>query len=324
MRCWAAALALLPLAALAHPLAPALLELRHDAGAYEVLWRTPVAQVRGVSLAPQLPPDCAKLGEPVRAFDGNEAVEWRWRVRCADADLASRNVSVSGLAGSGINVVVRLERPDGQVFSAILDARHATAVIPAPEARGQRLAGFFSLGVRHLLTGLDHVLFVLGLLLGVRGWKPLVLTVTAFTMGHSLTLAAATLGLLQVNPALTELGIALSLVAVAVAALQRDASLLTRRPATLALGFGLLHGLGFAGALSAAGLPPGDIPLALLLFNLGIEAGQLAVVAAGGLLLALRAALPLAGRLPARQIAAYIIGSVAAMWFIERTAVLLA
>lgn len=324
MRRWAAALAFLPLAVLAHPLAPALLELRHDAGAYEVLWRTPIAQVRGVSLTPQLPPDCAALGEPARSFDGNEAVEWRWKVRCADADLAGREVSVSGLAGSGINVVMRIERPDGQVFGAILDARHAAARIPAPDSRGQRLAGYFSLGVEHLLTGLDHVLFVLGLMLLVRGWKPLVLTVTAFTVGHSLTLAAATLGLVRINPALTEFGIAASLVAVAVATLQKDTSLLARRPATLALGFGLLHGLGFAGALSAAGLPPGDIPLALLLFNLGIEAGQLTVVAAGGVLLALRSAVPRAGHLPARPLAAYIIGSLAAMWCIERTTALLA
>lgn len=324
MRRWAAVLAFLPPAALAHPLAPALLELRHDAGAYEVLWRTPVAQVRGVSLTPQLPPDCTPLAEPRRSFDGNEAVEWRWRARCADADLAGREVSVSGLAGSGINVVLRLERPDGQVFGAILDERHAAAVIPAPDSRGQRLAGYFNLGVEHLLTGLDHVLFVLGLLLLVRGWKPLVLTVTAFTMGHSLTLAAATLGLVRVNPALTELGIVASLVAVAVAALHKDRSRLARRPAAMALGFGLLHGLGFAGALSAAGLPQDDIPLALLLFNLGIEAGQLAVVAAAGLLLALRSAMPLAGRIPARALTAYIIGSLAAMWCIERTTVLLA
>lgn len=324
MRRWAAVFAFLPLGVTAHPLAPALLELRHDAGSYEVLWRTPVAQVRGVNLTPRLPPDCAALGEPARSFDGNEAVEWRWQVRCAGADLAGRDVSVSGLAGSGINVVVRIERPDGQVFSAILDARHPSTRIPAPDSRGQRLAGYFSLGVEHLLTGLDHVLFVLGLLLLVRGWKPLVLTVSAFTVGHSLTLAAATLGLVRINPALTELGIVASLVAVAVAALRKDASLLSRRPATLALGFGLLHGLGFAGALSAAGLPPDDIPLALLLFNLGIEAGQLAVVAAGSVLLALRSAVPLAGRLPARQFAAYIIGSLAAMWCIERTTILLA
>lgn len=324
MRFWAAALVFLPLAALAHPLAPALLDLRHDAGDYEVLWRTPVAQVRGVSLTPQLPPDCAPLGEPVRSFDGNEAVEVRWRVRCADADLAGREVSVAGLAGSGINVVLRIERPDREVFGAILDARHATTRVPPPDSRAQRLAGYFTLGVKHLLTGLDHVLFVLGLLLLVRGWKPLVLTVTAFTVGHSLTLAAATLGLVRINPALTELGIVASLVAVALAALHKDTSLLARRPAAVALGFGLLHGLGFAGALSAAGLPPGDIPLALLLFNLGIEAGQLAVVAAGSVLLALRSAVPVADRLPARQFAAYIIGSLAAMWCIERATILLA
>lgn len=324
MKRWAAALALLPLAALAHPLAPALLELRHDGDAYEVLWRTPVAQVRGVNLAPQLPADCTALGTPTRSLDDNEAIESRWRVRCAEAELTGRNISVAGLGGSGINVVLRVERPGGEVFGAILDARHAAVSIPPPDSRGRRLAGYFGLGVEHLLTGLDHVLFVLGLLLLVRGWKPLVLTVTAFTVGHSLTLAAATLGLVRIDPALTELGIVASLVVVALAALREDGSRLARRPAAMALAFGLLHGLGFAGALSQAGLPPDDVPLALLLFNLGIEAGQLAVVAAGGMLLALRSALPLAGAIPARQLTAYIIGSLAAMWCIERTTVLLA
>ena len=318
--------AALPAVAMAHPLAPALLELRANAQGYEVLWRTPVAQVRGAQIAPQLPPDCAALGPVRREIRDNEALELRWAVACEK--LAGKSISVTGLEGSGINVVLRIEERDGRVVSGLLDVRHPQLVVPEPGSRSERFAGYFSLGVEHLLTGLDHVLFVLGLLLLVRGWGPLVRTVTAFTLGHSLTLAAATLGFVRISPALTELGISLSLVTVALAILRPAAapSLLQRQPASIALGFGLLHGLGFAGALSGIGLPQNEIPASLLAFNLGIEAGQLVLVAAALTLAALAcrwATPPWAGAtVLTRGVPAYIIGSLAVCWCIERTTVL--
>lgn len=317
------ALALVPGLLAAHPLAPALLELRQQPQGYAVLWRTPVAQVRGAEVAPRLPAECRTLDGSRREVRGSEAIEQRWTVGCAD--LAGRAIAISGLDGAGINVVLRIEQADGRVIGGIVEAREPRFEVPAVAAPVQRFGEYFSLGVRHLFGGLDHVLFVLGLLLLVRGARALVLTVTAFTLGHSLTLAAATLGWVRVSPALTELGIALSLVAVALAILRPASapSLLHRHPAAVTLAFGLLHGLGFAGALSQVGLPAGEIPLSLLAFNLGIEAGQLLLVAAA---LSVAAVLRVQSSrlkplLPA-GVPAYIIGSLAACWCIERTLVL--
>jgi hypothetical protein len=154
--------------------------------------------------------------------------------------------------------------------------------VPAREGSAAVARAYLRLGVEHLWSGLDHVLFVLGLVALLRGGRRLVLAITAFTLGHSVTLAAASLGLVRVPAAPVEAAIAASLVAVALALARPDrgaGSGLARRPAALPFAFGLLHGLGFAGALSAAGLPDHALPLALFSFNLGIEAGQLALVA---------------------------------------------
>lgn len=318
-------LALAPGMGAAHPLAPALLELRQGAQGYEVLWRTPVAQVRGAQVAPRLPAECEALDVPRREIRGNEAVEERWTAGCTE--LAGRSIAIAGLDGAGINVVLRIEQADGRVIGGIVEAREPRFEVPATVAPLAQFKAYFSLGLGHLLGGLDHVLFVLGLLLVVRGARALVLTVTAFTLGHSLTLAAATLGWVRVTAALTELGIALSLIAVALAALRpASASLLRRHPAGATLALGLLHGLGFAGALSQTGLPAGEIPLPLLAFNLGIEAGQLVLVAVALVsAAALQRLQPRLSRLkPLQQAApAYIIGSLAACWCIERSLVLL-
>lgn len=314
-------------AALAHPLAPALLELREIAPQrYEVWWRTSVAQVAGREVVPELPATCTPARPAERRIDDNEALELRWAIQC-DAGLAGQSIAVGNLERSGINVVLRIEDAGGRVTSALLDAQRPGFEVPQRASRPQVLGEYGSLGMRHLLSGADHLLFVLGLLLLVRGMRPLVVTVTAFTLGHSLTLAAATLGFVRINPALTELGIALSLVCVASAILQPGVrpGLLQRHPALITLAFGLLHGLGFAGALARIGLPADELPLSLLAFNLGIEAGQLLVIA-GALSLAWLARrvapLPALARTPV--VPAYIIGSLAACWCIERTIVLLA
>jgi hypothetical protein len=329
MKAWLALLALWPALVNGHALAPALLELRGtDAERYDVLWRTSVARVRGVAVAPVLPPQCEPLASPQSTLLEGEALETRWPVRCAGG-IGGAAVQVAGLEGSGINVVLRIAERGGPVTSAVLDARDSAFIVPAGAEATRGFARYGALGIGHLLTGIDHVLFVLGLLAVVRGVRPLVVAVTAFTLGHSLTLAAATLGLMGLAPALAELGIALSLVAVALAMLRpREApGLLARRPALLTFGFGLLHGLGFAGALAGIGLPQGEVVPALLAFNLGIEMGQLAVVAAALAAARLLHAIP-AGiwsqRMSSRLAPAYIIGSLAVCWCIERTVALLA
>lgn len=336
-KAWLGAALLAASVAAAHPLAPALLELRAGpVDRYEVLWRTSVARVRGVDVVPVLPEACRPTTAARTAARGGEAIETTWTVDCAGG-LAGSRVAVSGLDGSGINVVLRIVPRDAPALSAVLDARNASYQVPAQGGVLVRSWSYGMLGIEHLLTGLDHVLFVVGLLFVVRGLTTLVVAVTAFTLGHSLTLAAATLGFVRFDPALTELGIALSLIAVALAMLRPRESphLFSRHPAWLTLGFGLLHGLGFAGALAGVGVPPDDVVPALLAFNLGIEAGQLGIVIAalalGGLARRLHAAGPRASlggvwsqRVISRAAPAYIIGSLAACWCIERTVALLA
>jgi hydrogenase/urease accessory protein HupE len=309
----------------AHPLAPALLQLREvSPNQYEVLWRTSTTRAGRSDVAPQLPAACKPLGE-VR--DGLEEDAWvtRWTLRCDDG-LADQQIAVSGLAESRITVILRLERLQNSTTQVLLDAAQPRyRVLPATAAPAV-FPAYLNLGVEHLLTGFDHLLFVVGLFLLVRRVRPLLVTVTAFTLGHSVTLSLATLGFVHVNAAVTELGIALSILMLAMElARQRgqSRSWISRKPWLMASSFGLLHGLGFAGALAGVGLPLDEIPLALLAFNVGIELGQLALIA----LLLLSASLWrwLLLRAPRfQQLAplapAYLIGSLAAYWCFERAA----
>ena len=354
---------LLPALAAAHPLAPALLQLQESApGHYDVLWRTSVTRAQRLDVAPELPSDCLASGEPQIATEGGDAVVARWQVQCASA-LTGRRIAVQGLAQSGINVIVHIRSASG-VIDALLGPDQTEFVVPEPAAQSPVFGSYLRLGVEHLLGGFDHLLFVAGLLLLdlfpkilsaspvsqtarmplwgvptggrrriklsgpglVRRWRPLLLTITAFTLGHSLTLALASLGLIKVPQAWAELGIALSILLLAVE-IARPASvapsLLRRWPWLMAAGFGLLHGLGFAGVLGETGLPQGAIVQALLAFNLGIELGQLLwVLALLGLAWAGLKLLRNPSETTARVLPAYLIGSLAAYWCWDRLAAL--
>ena len=319
----AALLALCAAPAGAHPLAPALLQLEETApDRFDVTWRTPVSRVRGADVLPQLPSACLQAGERRSVIEDNEALVERWVLQC-EGGLAGQRIAVKGLAASGINVILRIESR-GRISSTLLDADQPSFVVAGPVGTAATFCEYFALGVSHLLSGFDHLLFLLGLVLLVRALRPLVLTVTAFTAGHSVTLVLATLGFVRINPALTEFGIALSILAVAcvLAAPQETRPVLSRRPWTMAGAFGLLHGLGFAGALSGAGLPAGEVPLALLAFNLGIEAGQVLLI--GGALGAAAVwrrfgfVLVRSWQVWARHVPVYAMGGIAASWCFER------
>lgn len=324
MKRLAALALLLPMgAALAHPLAPALLELQEVAPArYAVLWRTSVSRSGPAIVAPRLPAGCAARSEPQPRIENGEALVSRWLVQCA-ARLDGEVLAVDGLAGSGINVIARVLALDGAEAKALLGAdQPAFTVSPAKAAV---FGPYLALGVSHLFRGYDHLLFLLGLVLLVRGWGRLALTVTAFTLGHSVTLALAALGWIPPMAGAAELAIAGTLLVLALD-LARPAgappTALRRRPWLAAGGFGLVHGLGFAATLAGIGLPAGAIPLSLLAFNLGIEVAQMAAVAAllgAGALLA-RAPVRMAA---AAQVPAYVIGSLAVCWCLERSAGLL-
>ena len=226
-------------------------------------------------------------------------------------------------------MLVRIEDIVGTTQTERLTPTRPSFVVRVAPGAGEVAATYLWLGIEHILFGFDHLLFVLALLILVRQWRRVVVTMTAFTVAHSITLAAATLGFVHVPGPPVEATIALSIVLVAaeiVNARRGRPSLTARWPWLVAFAFGLLHGLGFAGALSEVGLPHHAIPLALLFFNLGVEFGQLAFVA---LVMALAWWLPgalarvtVVGRDWTRArldvAAAYAIGALAAYWLIER------
>jgi hydrogenase/urease accessory protein HupE len=318
----AVVLVAVPLAA--HPLAPALLEIHElGGGGAEVTWKLPRARPPGPAAVPVLPERCRAVTPEVTAVDG-AGVATRWRVECGAASLARERIGVEHPEGLPSGAVVRIVFADGRVAEGIIAGDQRVFVVPEEPRRWDVFVAYARLGVSHILTGPDHLLFVFGLVLLADTTRRLLATVTAFTLGHSVTLAAAALGLVEVPVAPIEVAIAASVFVLAVE-LARDPtrpSAIRRRPWAMAFGFGLLHGLGFASALAEAGLPGGEIPLALLGFNLGIEAGQIAFVAC---VLAARTFLrPLARRRPlwGRWVPVYAMGSLAALWWIERTATL--
>ncbi len=316
--------------AAAHPRAPSLLELREtDAatGHFDVLWKTPLQRPAGTLHEPVLPEACRALGAPERRAEATALVT-RFAVACGPGGLRGGGVGVSGLEPRGAGAVLRVELADGEVLQQLLTAGSAIVAVPEVPSRLGVLGDYLRLGVGHLVFGIDHVLFVLGLLLLVRGPRALVLTVTAFTLGHSVTLSIAALGHSPVPSRWAEVAIAATLLALAVELVPREGRSFAgfrERPWRMAWAFGLLHGLGFAGALSEIGLPRGEIVTALVAFNLGIELGQLGLVA-----VALAAARALRG--PAQAVpsawrahaAAYGLGGLAGYWAIERTVAALA
>jgi hydrogenase/urease accessory protein HupE len=273
---------------------------------------------RGVTpIHPSLPKEAVIVAPPrVERIFGAEIKRWTIQV---PRGLEGWEVTVHGLQATMVDVLVRVALADGRVVSRVLRP-DAPSFVFEREKAGPAAGGYFRLGLGHILLGVDHLLFVLALVLIVRGVGLLVKTITAFTIAHSITLGLATLGYVHVPSAPVEATIALSIVFVALEILRSrrgERGLTARAPWLVAGIFGLLHGFGFAGALSQVGLPAHDIPLALLFFNLGVEAGQLAfVVVALGAIGALRSV-----RLPqwAPILPPYAIGSFAMFWVIERT-----
>ena len=315
------ALIALPAPSVAHTFAPSLLELREETHGVAVRFKQPNVRVVGSRLVPLLPASCRTIDGPETRSEGTGVVT-TWRIVCGS--LVGEEIAVEGIAGSRADVLLRVELADGRSVHHVLTADRPTLTVPEA-ASALDVAGLYGrLGVEHILAGFDHLLFVLGLVLLIDGRRRLVATVTAFTAGHSVTLALAALGVVHVPPGPTEAAIALSIVVLAVELTRpRDTpSRLRRSPWTVAALFGLLHGLGFAGALSEIGLPEREIPSALLAFNVGIEVGQLAFVAVVLVVLGGVARLPRGSWPRARAVLAgvpaYAIGTLATFWFLER------
>ncbi|MFQ5575169.1 MAG: HupE/UreJ family protein, partial [Terriglobia bacterium] len=236
--------------------------------------------------------------------------------------LIGKMIRIDGLSTTLTDVLARVSFLDGYTQTTLIRPSNPSFVIQGSQSTLQVSRQYLVLGIEHILGGIDHLLFVLGLLLIVRGFGLLLKTITAFTIAHSITLAMAALGFVNVPQAPVEAVIALSILFLAseLAKQQKgNPGLTARYPWVVALSFGLLHGFGFAGALSEVGLPQTDIPLALLFFNVGVEIGQLMFVAAVLLVRWLIQILKFRWPVWTEQTPAYAIGSLAAFWFIQRT-----
>jgi hypothetical protein len=308
----------------AHEVRPAYLQLEETApDTYDMLWKVPARGEATLRLDPELPASCEVTPAGPALSLGGAAVE-RSTVLCRNG-LVGEEIAIAGLGSTMTDVLVRIQALDGAAQTARLMPESPAMVVRAAPTRLEVAGTYLRLGIDHILAGFDHLLFVLALLLLVSGWRRLALTITAFTLAHSVTLAAATFELVRLPPTIVEALIALSIVLVAVEIVrcrEGDGGLATRWPWLIAFVFGLLHGFGFAGALAEIGLPDNAIPEALLFFNVGVEAGQLMVVTLA--LTALRLARGLGIHLPAWswRPATYVIGSLAAFWTIERLSVL--
>jgi hydrogenase/urease accessory protein HupE len=324
----------------AHPggadeLRPGYLELRQTASdTYSMLFKIPA---RGddlrLAIYVHLPEGTHDVAPPRSRFNGGVYTERRTIRR--DEGIAGQTVSIEGLSVTSTDILVRIESLGGATQTERLSSTKTGFVVQTAPGAWEVVTTYLRLGIEHILFGFDHLLFVLALVILVQDWHRVAITVTAFTVAHSFTLAAATLGFLNVPGPPIEAAIALSIVLVAaeiVNARRGESSLTARRPWLVAFTFGLLHGLGFAGALAEVGLPHHAIPVALLCFNLGVESGQLVFVAAIlslGWLSRRAASLRFEPALVQQTVgridvtAAYAIGAVAAYWMIERTIIFL-
>jgi len=306
----------------AHRFAPSLLKVTEIADQqYSVVWKTPAQGTSATPLRPLWPESCEITNSSPPQMEGTGKVN-SWQMRCAqlgDDGLVGETLGVEALGANQASAMVMVSLLDGRSYQQVLNAEQPEFVIPAESSAGEVMADYSVLGMEHIWSGLDHLLFVFGLLLLVGGGKRLLWTITAFTLGHSITLSLVTLGYFDYPVALVEFVIALSIFVLAVELTRASKhDVLWRNPWWLAGGFGLLHGMGFAGALAETGLPQDNLPLALLFFNVGIEMGQIAfILAVLGLWLLIRKPLaPWQDRL--LPIPVYVLGALSAMWCIER------
>jgi hydrogenase/urease accessory protein HupE len=306
----------------AHEVRPAYLEIteRQD-GKLDVLWKQPSVGLMAVSIRPQIAGGLIDRA-PDRVENAENFELRRWQgIDLRGGSLDGRIVRVAGLERTITDTLVLVHLKNGEEEQHVLTPAQPSFAINA--RAGAAVPAYLKLGVMHILTGIDHLLFVFGLLLLSSGWKPLLRTVTAFTVAHSITLALTALKLVSVNPQLIEAMVAYSILFLAVELVRKARGIegiTQRQPWIVAFGFGLLHGAAFAGALKEIGLPEQNIPLSLLLFNLGVEIGQLAFVAVVTALLWALARLrwPAATPRLAWATASYAIGSFAMFWFLER------
>ena len=305
---------------------PAYLEIKETAvGQFSVLWRTPVLSGMRLPIVLTFPADMRNLKAPTVEDLADSVVERRW-IDAGPKGLSGRRIEFEGLQLLITDVLVRVEMLDGRKWTAFARATHPWVEIETSQTWLTVAGTYIVDGIRHIVFGADHLLFVLGLLLIVGDRWMLLKTITSFTIAHSITLAIATLGYANAPVVPLNAAIALSILFLGpeiVRSWRGETSFTIQRPWVVAFAFGLLHGFGFAGALTSAGLPRADLPFALLSFNLGVEIGQVGFVL---LIVALeRSFRVLEIRWPRwiQAMPGYTVGSLGAFWTIQRVAILL-
>ena len=310
----------------AHEARPGYLEITETApGRFSVLWRTPVLAGMRLPVVLKIPDDVKNLKEPTVQELADSLVERRW-IDARPNGLAGRRIEFVGLQLTITDVLVRVGMLDGRNWTVIARPSQPWVEIAASQTWLGVASTYIEQGIRHILFGVDHLLFVLGLLLIVKGRMTLLKTITAFTIAHSITLGIATLGYAEAPAPPLNAAIALSILFLGpeiVRTWRGETSFTIRHPWVVAFAFGLLHGFGFASALSSAGLPRHDLPLALVSFNVGVELGQLGFVTIA--LLLARSFKVLEVRWPrwAELLPGYAVGTLGAYWAIQRTVILI-
>ncbi len=309
----------------AHALDPGYLDLvALGENRWRVTWRMPNVSGRPMPIEARLPDTCSHEPPPPPVFDGR-AWTTGWIATCPGG-LTNGTIEIQGLDRTMTDTLVRYELEPGKTQVYRLTAEETAFTVPSDPGVLDILSSYISLGVTHILEGIDHLLFVFALLLLISGRARLFWAITAFTLAHSITLGAAALGWVNIPSPPVEAVIALSIVFLAyeLTFAQTDRDPVTQRfPWIVSFAFGLIHGLGFAGALREIGLPEGDIPLALFSFNIGVELGQLLFIAAVVTIgITARHVFPKVQKQSSAltRMASYGIGSLAAYWVIERVA----
>ena len=308
--------------AVGHELQPGFLDVnevaQHD---YRVLWKQPLGMGKPLPLTPAFPEKCQPQDEPTREVLAQYLV-YRVLIRCENG-LAGQWLEIEGLQAMTTDVLVRLQHLDGRIETHLL--KPAAPGVRMNAESGGTWVSWATLGLEHIALGVDHLLFVLGLLLLVSSRMALVKTITSFTVAHSVTLAIATLTTVRVPAAALNALIALSIFFLAPEVVRRwrgQTSLTLRHPWVVAFLFGLLHGFGFASGLNSLGLPPSEVPVALLLFNLGVEAGQLGFVFLVFSICAAWRQMAIQWSPPMQRLPTYVLGTLGAYWTFQRVAIL--
>lgn len=307
--------------AYADEIKPALLDIKEQStGLYAVTWKVPIMNGQVLAITADLPESLELFGAPIVEDIAGSRIE-RATYKSTGEPLTGQTVVIGGLNAIQTDVLLLFQLLDGTQHSAIMRPAAPSFTIPARSSKLQVASDYWRMGTIHILEGSDHLLFVLALMLIVIGFKSLLKAVTAFTVAHSITLALATLGVVHMPAAPTEAIIALSIVFLAAEIVHKKNGVtgITERFSWLiAFIFGLFHGLGFAGALSEIGVPQNEVPLALLMFNVGVETGQLLFIAVVQVLILLLKKLPVTVLPGTWRLVPYSIGGIAAFWTIER------